>query len=117
MKKGLILLLLSLIPLLTYSQDSTYVSSQTVLGLLCNDHAKLREENHLFLQKIKSLEDLNKLYVHSDSIKSSEVELYREKSIADEHEIKRLKKSRKAIGVGAGIGGTVLLILGIFIGK
>lgn len=57
------------------------------------------------------------MYVQSDSLKSYELSLYREKSKDDEHTIERLKKSRKTIAVSSGIGGVLLLILGIFIGK
>ena len=87
------------------------------MALIFADHARLEKENELLKQKTKSLLDLNDLYVQSDSLKTYEIDLYKEKSKDDERTIKRLKKSRKTIGISAGIGGALLLILGIFIGK
>lgn len=87
------------------------------MALIFADHARLEKENELLYKKTKSLEDLTNLYVQSDSLKTRELDLYREKSKDDEQTIKRLKRSRKTIGIGAGIGGILLLTLGIFIGK
>ena len=95
--------------------DTISVDSVKATAIIFNDHARLEKENSLLLRKIGSLEDLNKLYVQSDSIKDSEIELYKEKSNKDERKITRLKKSRKLIGIGSGIGGILLFILGILI--
>lgn len=117
MKKFLILLFLSLLTLTAHSSDTISVDSLKVVALIFNDHARLEKENGLLKSEIKSLKDLNEVYVQSDSLKSYEIDLYKEKSKDDERTIKRLKKSRKTISIGAGIGGVLLLILGIFIGK
>ena len=115
MKKLMILLFLNLVIQMPLLSDTISVDSVKATAIIFNDHARLEKENSLLLRKIGSLEDLNKLYVQSDSIKDSEIELYKEKSNKDERKITRLKKSRKLIGIGSGIGGILLFILGILI--
>lgn len=66
-------------------------------------------------KKIQSLEDLNKFYVKSDSIRDVEIDIYREKSLNDERKIVKLKRTRRTIGITSGVGGILLFILGTLI--
>jgi hypothetical protein len=83
------------------------------MALLCNDHARLSTENSLLKDEVNSLKDLTKVYIQSDSLKNSQLDLYKQKSKSDERKIKRMKKSRNGILAGSGIIITLLLILNI----
>lgn len=80
-----------------------------------NEHEKLSIENPLLKQQIFSLEELNNLYVKTDSIKNEELSLYKDKVIADEKTINKLESDKKKIIFGSSIGGIVLLIIGILL--
>ena len=88
---------------------------QQVEALIFAEHNKLLTENPLLKTKIQSLEELNTLYVKSDSIKTKEIEIYKEKVSSDEKVIKKLKSSRKKITGFSCVGGIVLFILGLIL--
>ena len=85
------------------------------ISLIFNEHEKLSKENPLLKQQISSLEELNKIYLKSDSLQRIEINLFKEKSLNDEKTIKNLKSTQKKILVGSYVGGIVLLLLGIIL--
>ena len=88
---------------------------QQVEALIFAEHDKLLTENPLLKTKIKSLEELNSLCVKSDSIKTKEISIYKEKVNSDAQVIKNLKSSRKKIIGGSLVGGIVLFIIGLIL--
>lgn len=75
----------------------------------------MSDENPLLKQQINSLEELNQLYVQSDSIQKVEVSELKDKVISDEKTIKHLKSSQKKTIFGASVGGIILFILGLLL--
>ena len=75
----------------------------------------MSNENPLLKQQIKSLEELNQLYVKSDSIQRIEINNYKDKVASDEKQIRKLKSAQKRTIFGASLGGIVLFILGLLI--
>lgn len=114
-KKGLILLSLNLIPIAIHSQDSISLSTQQVTALIFAEHQKLSNENPLLKQQIASLEELNQLYVKSDSIQKIEINTYKDKVASDEKKIQQLKSAQKKTIIGSSVGGIVLFILGLLL--
>jgi len=115
-KKGLILLCFSLVvPTVALSQVTLDSIEAKTTALIFNEHAKLSVENPLLKQQIKSLEELNQLYVESDSISKMEVDICKEKVASNEKEIKRLKSAQKRTLIGASMGGVILFILGLLL--
>ena len=100
-----------------YSQDSVSVSKGELktLCLILNEHEKLSNENPLLKQQITSLEQLNQLYVKSDSIQKIEIKTYEDKVANDAKQIQRLKSAQKKTIFGASVGGIVLFILGLLL--
>ena len=115
-KKLLILLSLNLLlpttPLYADTFDSTEVKT---IALIFAEHQKLSTENPLLKQQIFSLEELNKLYVQSDSLQREEIKIYEDKVSSDAKKIKKLKSTRKGIIIGSSVGGIVLFIIGLLI--
>ena len=114
-KKGLILLFMSLIPLVSHSQDSISLSTQQVTAIIFAEHQKLSNENPLLKQQVKSLEELNQLHEKTDSIQKEEIGLYKNRVASDEKKIQQLKSSQKKTIIGASVGGIVLFILGLLL--
>ena len=114
-KKGLILLLLSLYPSIHSISQTTSADTLKAISLIFNEHEKLSKENPLLKQQISSLEELNKIYLKSDSLQRIEIDLFKEKVANDEKVIKNLKSTQKKILVGSYVGGVVLLLLGIIL--
>lgn len=85
------------------------------ISLIFNEHEKLSIENPLLKQQIQSLEELNQLYVESDSIQKKEIDLYKDKVASDEKQIQRLKSAQKKTLIGSSVGGIVLFILGLLL--
>ena len=79
------------------------------------EHQKLSNENPLLKQQIKSLEELNQLYVQTDSLQRKEIGIYKEKVESDDKKIKKLKSTQKKLIIGSSVGGIVLFILGLFL--
>jgi len=79
------------------------------------EHQKLSNENPLLKQQIKSLEELNQLYVQTDSLQREEIGIYKEKVESDDKKIKKLKSTQKKLIIGSSVGGIVLFILGLFL--
>ena len=84
-------------------------------ALIFAEHQKLKTENPLLRQQIFSLEELNKLYVQSDSLQKEEIKIYEDKVSSDAKKIKKLKSTRKGIIIGSSVGGIVLFIIGLLI--
>lgn len=79
------------------------------------EHQKLSNENPLLKQQIKSLEELNKLYIKTDSIQKIEIESYNNEVIKNSKQINKLKNNQKRTIIGASIGGILLFILGLIL--
>jgi len=115
-KKKLILSLLSLlIPISSLSQNMLDSIETKELAIICLEHQKLSNENPLLKQQINSLEELNQLYVESDSIQKVEISTYKDKVASDEKIIKKLKIDQKITMFGSSLGGILLFILGLLI--
>ena len=114
-KKGLILLFLSLIPLASHSQDSISVTMPQLEAIVLLEHQKLSNENPLLKEQVSSLEKLNQLYVKTDSLQREEIKTYKNKVASDEKKIQRLKSTQKKTIIGASVGGIVLFILGLIL--
>ena len=83
--------------------------------MILAEHEKLKTENPLLQQQINSLEELNQLYVESDSIQREEINLYQDKVASDEKTIQRLKSTQKKTLIGTSVGGIVLFIIGLIL--
>ena len=115
-KKGLILFLFSLLVLTPALSQTTLDSIQSkTLCLILNEHKKYSIENPLLKQQIKSLEELNQLYINTDSIQKEEIYIYKEKVASDEKKIQRLKSIQKKSILGFSVGGIVLFIIGLIL--
>ena len=88
---------------------------QQVEALIFVEHQKLSYENPLLKQQINSLEELNQLYVKTDSIKNIEIDNLKERVASDANKIQRLKSTQKKTILGASVGGIVLFILGLLL--
>ena len=86
-----------------------------VEAIIFAEHQKLSEENPLLKQQILSLKELNNLYIKSDSIKQSEINLYKDKVNSCEKQIQKLKTSNKKTVLGASISGILLFIIGLIL--
>ena len=88
---------------------------QQVEALIFVEHQKLSYENPLLKQQINSLEELNQLYVKTDSIKTIEIDNLKERVASDANKIQRLKSTQKKTILGSSVGGIVLFILGLLL--
>ena len=88
---------------------------QQVEALIFVEHQKLSYENPLLKQQINSLEELNRLHVKTDSIKTIEINDLKERVASDANKIQRLKSTQKKTILGASVGGIVLFILGLLL--
>jgi len=86
-----------------------------VEAIIFAEHQKLSEENPLLKQQILSLKELNNLYIKSDSIKQSEINLYKDEVNSCEKKIQKLKTSNKKTVLGASISGILLFIIGLIL--
>ena len=115
-KKGLILLCFNLLVQIPVLSQITLDSIETKeTALIFNEHQYLSIENPLLKQQIKSLEELNQLYINSDSIQRIEINTYQEKVASDEKKIRQLKSTQKKIILGSSVGGIILFILGLIL--
>lgn len=86
-----------------------------VEAIIFAEHQKLSEENPLLKQQILSLKELNNLYIKSDSIKQSEINLYKDEVNSCEKKIQKLKSSNRKTILGASISGILLFIIGLIL--
>ena len=86
-----------------------------VEAIIFAEHQKLSEENPLLKQQILSLKELNNLYIKSDSIKQSEINLYKDEVNSCEKKIQKLKTSNRKTILGASISGILLFIIGLIL--
>ena len=75
----------------------------------------MSNENPLLKQQIKSLEELNQLYIKTDSIQKIEIKNYDNRVAKNSKQIEKLKKNQKRTIIGASIGGILLFILGLIL--
>lgn len=86
-----------------------------VEAIIFAEHQKLSEENPLLKQQVLSLKELNNLYIKSDSIKQSEINLYKDEVNSCEKKIQKLKSSNRKTILGASISGILLFIIGLIL--
>lgn len=110
-KKGLILFFFSLCLPIPSTSQTTSADTLKAISLIFNEHEKLSIENPLLKQQISSLEELNQLYVKTDSLQKVEISIYKDKVDHDAKTIKKLKFSQK-ISIA---GGIILFIIGLII--
>lgn len=116
-KRIVIIFILSLFILESFSQNSKYISNKElkIACLIFTEHEYLSIENPLLKQQIKSLEELNQLYINTDSIQKEEIYIYKEKVASDEKKIQHLKSIQKKSILGFSVGGIVLFIIGLIL--
>ena len=115
-KRGLILLFVNLALMTPALSQITLDSIQTkTLCLILNEHEKLSNENPLLKQQISSLEELNQLYIKSDSIQRIEVKDLTNRVESDKNTIQKYKSTQKKTIIGASVGGILLFILGLIL--
>ena len=84
-------------------------------ALIFAEHQKLSIENPLLKQQILSLEELNSLYMTSDSLQRKEIDLYKEQVSSDNKKINKLKSNQKKIIIISSITSIVLFLTGLFL--
>ena len=84
-------------------------------AIVLSEHQKLSNENPLLKQQISSLEELNQLYVKTDSIQKIEIKDFKDRVASDDKKIQKLKSAQKKTIFGASVGGIVLFILGLIL--
>ncbi len=114
-KKGLILLCLNLFLSIPSMSQTTSADTLKAISLIFNEHEKLSIENPLLKEQVQSLEELNNLYIQTDSIQRIELNMYKEKVTMDDKLIQQLKSSQKKLIIGSSVGGIVLFILGLLL--
>ena len=124
MKKQLIVLFLTLIPLIGYTQtitlntistESHQIDTAKVVALIFAEHEKLTIENPLLKQKIQLLDSLNKSYIQTDSLQRLEINTYIDLQNKKDKEIKQLKRKKKWWIGGSTIGIISSFLIGLFI--
>ena len=84
-------------------------------AIVLSEHQKLSEENPLLKQQINSLEELNQLYVKTDSIQKIEINDFKNRVASDAKKIQQMKSTQKKLIFGSSVGGIVLFILGLLL--
>ena len=84
-------------------------------AIVLSEHQKLSEENPLLKQQINSLEELNQLYVKTDSIQRIEINDFKDRVASDAKKIQQMKSTQKKLIFGSSVGGIVLFILGLLL--
>lgn len=97
------------------TKESGDLDTLKIINIIFSEHEKLSIENPLLKKKIASLEELNQLYINSDSLKTKEISIYKDVVVSNEKKIQQLESSRKNIIKGSFVGGIVLLILGLLL--
>lgn len=97
------------------TKESGELDTLKIVNIIFAEHQKFSIENPLLKQKVASLEELNQLYVQSDSIQKIEVNELKNQVVSNEKEIQHLKSSRKKLIGGSCVGGIVLFILGLIL--
>lgn len=112
-KKWLTLLLFSLlIPTQVLSQttfDSTEVKE---IALIFAEHQKLLIENPLLKKQITDYQNLTSLYEKQDSLRTQEIQAYKEDT---KKQVRKLKNTQKKIIIGSTLSNIVLFILGLIL--
>lgn len=97
------------------TKESGELDTLKIVNIIFAEHQKFSIENPLLKQKVASLEELNQLYVESDSICKSEVTALKKEVVSNEKKIQQLKSSRKKLVGGLSVGGIVLFIIGLLL--
>lgn len=66
-------------------------------AIVLSEHQKLSEENPLLKQQINSLEELNQLYVKTDSIQKIEINDFKDRVASDAKKIQQMKSTQKKL--------------------
>lgn len=85
------------------------------IALICAEHEKLSIENSLLKEENKSLDELNQLYIVSDSIQWMEIKELQKQVLSDGQLINQLEKEKKNWWKSSIAGGIVLFILGLML--
>ena len=96
-------------------KDSVNLDTLKIVNIIFSEHAKLYKENPLLKEKISALEQLNKSYEKSDSIKNIEINMCKERIKSDAEKISNLETFKKKAIQGFSAGGIVLFLLGLII--
>lgn len=84
-------------------KDSVNWDTLKIVNLIFAEHEYLSIENPLLKEQIKSLEELNQLYIKTDSVRKEELYEYEKQVNSDKETIKELRKTNKiAVGISAG---------------
>ena len=86
-----------------------------ITALIFAEHQKLSNENPLLKKQISSLEELNQLYVQSDSIQRIEIKDLTNRVESDKELIQKYKSNQKKTLLGASVGGIILFIIGLIL--
>lgn len=86
-----------------------------ITALIFAEHQKLSNENPLLKQQISSLEELNQLYIQSDSIQRIEIKDLTNRVESDKKVIQKYKSNQKKTLLGASAGGIILFIIGLIL--
>lgn len=124
-KKLLLILLLNLNITIVFSQEiisknlltkeSGELDTLKIVNIIFSEHEKFLNENVLLKNKITSLEKLNSIYESKDSLRNTEINLYKEELISKNEKISKLKSSQKKILGGSLVGGIVLFLIGLIL--
>lgn len=125
MKKQLIILLLSLLPQIVYSQEIISRSSLTkdsgeldtvkIVNIIFAEHNKLSIENPLLKQQIDLQKQINQQTEQSNYLLKQKI-LLKEDLIENQNKnIKKLKADKKKITISSCVGGIVLFVIGILL--
>ena len=114
-KKLLLLCLILIVPISSFSQDTLKITSEQLrtTNLIFVEHKKFSEEIPLLNQQISNLEQINKSWEQTDSVRQSQL-IYYNQVIEDKNKSieglnKSLKKKNNIINYGGSI--SVLTII------
>lgn len=122
LKLGLILFISLLTPTLSFSQDMSQKTQDSLIiitpkqlkitNLIFAEHSELKKERPLLLKQIEGLEGIVNNFSIQDSIRTVEIATYEEKVVTDQKKIKKLKnKLNLSSGLNLGFLATILLIV------
>lgn len=95
-------------------KDSVNWDTLKIVNLIFAEHEYLSIENPLLKEQIKSLEELNQLYIKTDSVRKEELYEYEKQINSDKETIKGLRKTNK-IAVGISAGSVFLLLISLIL--
>lgn len=122
LKLGLILFISLLTPTLSFSQDMSQKTQDSLIiitpkqlkitNLIFAEHSELKKERPLLLKQIEGLEGIVNNFSIQDSIRTVEIATYEEKVATDQKKISKLrKKLNLSGGLNFGFLTAILLIV------